>query len=134
MKRERLPGVDYDEGLEFKKTGRLEEAIEMFERVAKNPAYWLRAYAQIGLCYRALGDTDGALHAFRTALNDQSASGKEVLDVQYFLARTLEATGQIEEAVSLCRRVAQVNAHYRDASNLMYLLRTGSWRRSGPLL
>jgi len=35
MKRERLPGVDYDEGLEFKKTGRLEEAIEMFEHVAK---------------------------------------------------------------------------------------------------
>lgn len=116
MKRERLPGVDYDEGLEFKKTGRLEEAIEMFERVAKNPAYWLRAYAQIGLCYRALGDTDGALHAFRTALNDQSTSGKEVLDVQYFLARTLEATGQTEEAVALYRRVAQVNAHYRDAA------------------
>ncbi|HMU54217.1 MAG TPA: AAA family ATPase [Nitrospira sp.] len=116
MRRERLPGIDYDEGLELKKIGRLDEAVEMFERVAKNPAYWLRAHAQIGLCHRAMGNTDGALHAFRTALNDQSASGKEVLDVQYFLARTLEATGQHEEAASLYRRVAQTNSHYRDAA------------------
>ncbi|SLM49608.1 conserved protein of unknown function [Nitrospira japonica] len=116
MRRERLPGIDYDEALELKKTGRLDEAVEIFERVAKNPAYWLRAYAQIGLCHRAMGNTDGALHAFRTALNDQSASGKEVLDVQYFLARTLEATGQQEEAMLLYRRVAQANSHYRDAA------------------
>jgi len=116
IRRERLPEIDYDEGLELKRTGRLDEAVDMFERVAKNPAYGLRAYAQIGLCYRAMGNTDGALHAFRTALSDQSASGKEVLDVQYFLARTLEAMGQHEEAAVLYRRVAQANSHYRDAA------------------
>jgi hypothetical protein len=116
IKRESSPDIAYDEGLELKKDGRLDQAIEMFERATGSPLYWLRAHAQIGLCYRTMGNVQGAIHAFRTALHDQSGSRKEVLDVQYFLARTLESAGQTGEALRLYRRIAQTSPQFRDAA------------------
>jgi hypothetical protein len=53
---------------------------------------------------------------FRAALNDPSASPTEVIDIQYFLARTLESVDQIAEAVSLFRRIVQTNPRYKDAA------------------
>ena len=54
--------------------------------------------------------------AFRAALNDESASRKEAIDVQYFLARTLESDGQIVEAATLYRRMAQMNPRFKDVT------------------
>jgi hypothetical protein len=39
-----------------------------------------------------------------------------VIDVQYFLARTLESIGQIAEATTLYRRIAQTNPSFKDAA------------------
>ncbi|HEU4684721.1 MAG TPA: AAA family ATPase [Nitrospira sp.] len=110
------PQKCFEEGLALKKEGYLDRAIQLFERASTSTLYWLRAHAQIGLCYRAMGDQRAAIHAFRTALNDQSAPRKDVLDVQYFLARTLEWAGQYEEALTLYRRMAQGNPNFRDAA------------------
>jgi tetratricopeptide (TPR) repeat protein len=63
-----------------------------------------------------MGDHEAAIQAFRAALNDQSASRNEVIDVQYFLARTLESIGQIAEATTLYRRIAQTNPSFKDAA------------------
>jgi hypothetical protein len=49
-------------------------------------------------------------------LNDESSSRKEAIDVQYFLARTLESVGQIAEAATLYRRIAQMNPRFKDAA------------------
>ena len=100
----------------MRKDGRLREAIDLFELAGKSPSYWLKAQAQIGLCHRSMGDHGAAIQAFRAALNDQSASQEEVIDVQYFLARTLESVGQIAEAATLLRRIAQMNPRFKDAA------------------
>ena len=89
----------------------------MLELAAKSPSHWLKAQAQIGLCHRSIGNHEAAIQAFRTALSDQSASWKDVIDVQYFLARTLESVGQTAEAATLYRRIAQVNPHFKDAAS-----------------
>jgi hypothetical protein len=39
-----------------------------------------------------------------------------VIDVQYFLAQTLESVGQMDEAVTLYSRVAQLNSLFKDAA------------------
>ncbi len=101
----------------MRQEGRSREAIDMLELAAKSPSYWLKAQAQIGLCHRSIGDHGAAIQAFRTALSDQSASWKEVIDVQYFLARTLESVGQTTEAATLYRRIAQTNPHFKDAAS-----------------
>ena len=78
----------------MRKEGRLRDAIEMFELVGTSPSYMLKAQAQIGLCHRSMGDYETAIQAFRAVLSAQSVSRKEVIDVQYFLARTLESVGR----------------------------------------
>ena len=88
----------------------------MLELAGKSPSYQLKAQAQIGLCHRSLGDHGAAIQAFRAALNDQSASRNEVINVQYFLARTLESVGQIAEAATLLRRIVQMNPRFKDAA------------------
>jgi general secretion pathway protein A len=111
------PGSLYAEGVAMRQEGRPREAINMLELAGKNPSYWLKAQAQIGLCHRSLGDHGAAIQAFRTALSDQSAPWKEVIEVQYFLARTLESDEQAAEAASLYRRIAQMNPHFKDAAS-----------------
>ena len=110
------PESFYAKGVAMRQEGRSREAIDMLELAGKSPSYWLKAQAQIGLCHRSIGDHGAAIQAFRTALSDQSAPWKEVIDVQYFLARTLESVGQTAEATTLYRRIAQMNPHFKDAA------------------
>ena len=107
----------YAKGVALKKEGRLKDAIHMFELAGKSPSYWLKAQAQIGLCHRSIGDHGAAILAFRAALTNESASRTEVLDVRYFLARTLESAGQIAEAVTLYRLMAQMNPSFKDVAS-----------------
>jgi general secretion pathway protein A len=106
----------YVKGVAMRKEGRLKDAIETLELAGKSPAYVLKAQGQIGLCHLAMGDHGTAIQAFRAALSDQPASRKEVIDVQYFLARTLELVGQIAEAATLYRLIVQVNPRFKDAA------------------
>jgi general secretion pathway protein A len=106
----------YAQGVAMRKDGRLRDAIDLLELAGKNPSYVMKAQAQIGLCHRSLGDQESAIQAFRKALSDQSASRHEVIDVQYFLARTLESVGQIAEAATLYRRIEHMNTRFKDAS------------------
>ena len=106
----------YAKGVAMRKEGRLRDAIDMLELAGKSPSYRLKAQAQIGLCHRSLRDHGAAIQAFRIALSDQSASQEEVIDVQYFLARTLESVGQIAEAATLLHGIAQMNPRFKDAS------------------
>lgn len=111
------PARAYARGMTLKNEGRLKEAIDMFELATKEESHWLKAYAQIGLCYKTMGQPQIAVQAFRTALNDQSASRKDVIDVLYFLGRSLESTGEVDEAVDVYRRIMQLNPTFRDVGN-----------------
>jgi general secretion pathway protein A len=106
----------YAQGIAMRKEGRLQDAIGVLELAGKSPSYLLKAQAQIGLCHRSLGDKVSAIMAFRIALSDQSASVKDVIDVQYFLARTLESVGETAEATTLYRRIDQMNPRFKDAA------------------
>jgi tetratricopeptide (TPR) repeat protein len=100
----------------MRKEGLLKEAIAMLELAGESPSYLLKAQAQIGLCHKSMGNHGAAIQAFRAALSDQLASRKEAIDVQYFLARTLESVGEIGEAATLYRRIVQMNPGFKDAA------------------
>jgi general secretion pathway protein A len=110
------PDSLYAKGVTMRKEGRLRDAIDMFKLAGTSPSYVLRAQAQIGLCHRSMGDYEIAIQAFRAALSGQSASKKEIIDVQYFLAQTLESAGQMEEAAILYSQIAQTSPSYKDAA------------------
>ncbi|HKE62368.1 MAG TPA: AAA family ATPase [Nitrospira sp.] len=106
----------YAKGVAMRKEGRPKEAIDILELAKKNPSYRLKAQVQIGLCHRSVGDHRTAIQIFRAVLNDPSASPTEAIDIKYFLARTLEAAGQIPEAAALYHRIAQTNPRFKDAA------------------
>jgi general secretion pathway protein A len=106
----------YAKGVAMRKEGRRQEAIEMLELAGKSPSYRVKAQVQIGLCHRAAGEHRTAIKLFRAALEDPAATRTEVIDIQYFLARTLESVGQIAEAATLYRRLAKSNPRYKDAA------------------
>ena len=116
------PEPFYEKGIAMRREGRFREAIEMLEMAdmleqsRKSPSLGLKAQAQIGLCHRSTGNYQAAIQAFRAALNDQSASPQETMDVQYFLARTLESAGQKTEAAPLYSLIAETNPRYKDAA------------------
>jgi tetratricopeptide (TPR) repeat protein len=116
------PEPFYEKGVAMRREGRFREAInmlemaEMLEQSGKAPSIGLKAQAQIGLCHRSTGDYQAAIQAFRAALKDESASPREIIDVQYFLARTLESAGEKTEAASMYRQIAQTNPRYKDAA------------------
>jgi general secretion pathway protein A len=110
------PEPFYTKGVAMRKEGQFREAIDLLELAGKSPSYRLKAKAQIGLCHSSMGDNGAAIQAFRSALNDESGSPKEAIEVQYFLARTLESVGQIHEAATLYRRITQMNPRFKDAA------------------
>ncbi|MGH7180451.1 MAG: AAA family ATPase [Nitrospiraceae bacterium] len=116
------PEPFYEKGVAMRREGRFSEAInmlemaDMLEQSGKAPSIGLKAQAQIGLCHRSTGDHQAAIQAFRSALKDESATPQEVMDVQYFLARTLESAGEKTEAAPIYRRITQMNPRYKDAA------------------
>jgi hypothetical protein len=54
---------------------------------------------------------------FRAALSDKAATRTEVIDIQYFLARTLEAAGQMTEAATLYCQLARANPRFKDVAH-----------------
>ena len=122
----------YQDGLRTKNENRLEEAMALFEEASKNPTLWLKAHAQIGICCRTMGNLRAAIQAFRVALNDSSASPKEVLDVQYMLARSLQSSLQNKEALTVYRQLARAQPDYRDvASRIKQLAASTTGRTNG---
>ena len=124
----------YQDGLRLKNENRLEEAMALFEEASKNPALWLKAHAQIGICCRTMGNLRAAIQAFRVALNDSSASAKEILDVQYMLARSLQSSLQNKEALTVYRQLARAQSDYRDVTSRIKQLAASTTGRTngGP--
>lgn len=124
----------YQDGLRMKNANRLEEAMALFEEASRSPELWLKAHAQIGICCRTMGNLRAAIQAFRVALNDSSASPKEILDVQYMLARSLQSSLQNKEALTVYRKLARAEPDYRDVTSRIKQLvaSTTGCKNGGP--
>jgi tetratricopeptide (TPR) repeat protein len=129
------PEEAYTQGMALKDEGRLKEAVDMFHSAARDKSMWLKAYKQVGLCYMKMREPQAATHAFRTALNDQAASPKDIIEVLYYLARSLESVGETSEACEVYRRISQSTPTFRDVADRLKQLRQTSKqvnKRRGP--
>jgi tetratricopeptide (TPR) repeat protein len=104
----------YERGLALRKAGLFKPAIEEFEQAARDRSYALKAYAQIGLCYKSSGRYEDAVLAFRKALKTPQASTKETVQILYVLGRTLETLGRVVETLEAYRWIRREDPDYRD--------------------
>jgi tetratricopeptide (TPR) repeat protein len=117
------PEEDYEQGMMLKDDGQLKEAVDMFHSAAKDKALGLKAYAQVGFCYVKMREPHAAIQAFRTALNDKSALPRDMMDVLYFLGRSLESIGKTSQAVEIYHRIDHSTPSFRDVATRLEGLR-----------
>ena len=110
------PSEHYERGLALKKAGLHKAAIDQFEMAAGDQLLAVKAYAQMGLCYKLSGHYEDALPAFQKALKATPASPKETVQILYVLGRTLESLGRIAEALEAYRWIRREDAVYRDVA------------------
>ena len=106
----------YERGIAVRKTGLFQQAIEHFERATEDPTYALKAYAQIGLCYKSSRRYEEAVTAFRNALRSTAASRKETVQILYVLGRTLESLGRSNDALESYRWLRREDPQFRDVT------------------
>ena len=112
----------YERGLTLRKAGLFRQAIEQLDKASSDPCYALKAFAQIGLCHKALRQYEQAVTAFRDALKAPVGSTKETVQVLYALGRTLESVGRIAEAIDVYRWLRREDQQFRDvAARIEYL-------------
>ena len=120
------PEEDYERGMALKDDGRLKEAMDMFHSAAKDKTLRLKAHAQIGFCHVKMREPHAAIHAFRTALNDTGAIPRDMMDVLYFLGRSLEAVGKPGQALEIYHRIDHSTPSFRDVASRLRELKKSS--------
>ena len=110
------PETYYQQGMALRKSQKFIAAITRFQQAAQDPAYHLRSFGQIGLCYRALGQVPQAVAAFRHACADYNAPRQQSLSVRYLLGRTLEQLGDRPEALEQYRLIFRTDRTFKDTA------------------
>jgi tetratricopeptide (TPR) repeat protein len=110
------PVERYERGLALKKAGLYKAAIDQFVLAAVEVSLAVKAYAQMGLCYKLSGCYEEAVPAFQKALKSTPASSKETVQILYVLGRTLESLGRIAETLEAYRWIRREDPAYRDVA------------------
>lgn len=110
------PAERYERGIALKKAGLYKAAIDQFTMAAVEVTLAVKAYAQMGLCYKLSGCYEDAVTAFQQALKTAPGSSKETVQILYVLGRTLESLGRIAETLEAYRWIRREDAAYRDVA------------------
>lgn len=115
----------YERGIALRKAGLFKQAIEQFSQATGDESYVLKAYAQMGLCYKSIRQYEEAVQAFRNALKSPSATTKETVQLLYVLGRTLESLGRTSEALEAYRWLRREDSQFRDVAERIEALSEG---------
>lgn len=122
---ETLDGQEaYERGTALKNVGLFRQAAEHFEKAARDPAYALKGFAQMGLSLKKSGKQEEAVVAFRRALQVSATLLKEQVQILYLLGRTLESLERIPEALESYRWLRREAPQYRDVATRIESLST----------
>jgi tetratricopeptide (TPR) repeat protein len=110
------PAERYERGLALKKAGLYKAANDQFAMAAVEVTLAVKAYAQMGLCYKLTGCYEDAVTAFQQALKATPGSSKETVQILYVLGRTLESLGRVADTLEAYRWIRREDAAYRDVA------------------
>jgi tetratricopeptide (TPR) repeat protein len=117
----------YEYGLRLLQTKKIDEAIPMFQEAQKDPRYRILAQDKAGVCFFQKGWYTDAIDIFNQGLEACEIKDNAVAkELRYNLARSHEAHGQIDTALELYRKLAQLDFGYRDVRERIEKLRNVS--------
>ena len=117
----------YEYGMRLLQIKKIDEAIPMFQEAQKDPRYRVLALDKVGVCFFQKGWYTDAIDIFNQGMEACEIKDSPIAkELRYNLARSHEAHGQIETAMELYRKLAQLDFGYRDVRERIEKLRNAS--------
>jgi tetratricopeptide (TPR) repeat protein len=114
----------YEYGLRLMRNKQYNEAIPLFQEAQRDPRRKIQAMDKVGYCFFMKGWYNDAIDIFQRAIDSyeikDDATAKEL---RYNLARAYEEQKDMQKALELYRRIAQLDFGYKDVSNRVDRLR-----------
>jgi len=111
------PATLYQRGVAFKEASAYNQAVTFFEQCGREAEFYVKARIQIALCLRATGRLADAGRVLNQLWTGTQGTPDERRQVRYFLARTLEASGHLDEALEHYHALQQERSGYRDVTD-----------------
>ena len=115
--------IRYEMGALYFQTGKIDEAIQEFQKAQGNPHKRLAAMNYLGQCYAKRKMYDLAVRAFQNAIKEKPVFDDEKKDLIYNLGSVLELMGKKEEAIDQFKQIYEVDCRLQ-----------GRGRQSGHVL
>ena len=107
--------LKYEYALCLIKNKEYDAAIPLLQQAQRDPRRKIAAMDETGLCFFLKGWYADAIDIFKNALDVCEVHDGEVAkDLRYNLARSYEESGQIEKAMDVYRKLAQLDFSYKD--------------------
>ncbi|HBG28483.1 MAG TPA: hypothetical protein DDX75_15455 [Phycisphaerales bacterium] len=116
--------LKYEYGLRLMRNQRFDDAIPFMQAARKDPKNKINAMNKIGLCFFVKGWFNDAVDTLKEAVESYEIKDNDIAkELRYNLARAYEQQGNMETALELYRRIAQIDFSYKDVKARVHRLR-----------
>jgi len=109
-------GFKFEYGRLLFEQGKLDEAIGQFQQAQRNPQRRIDALYLMGRCFKAKGQYDIAAAQLQKAEEELPTMDSQKMAILYELGETLEAQGDMEQALSHFKQIYAVDIGYKDVA------------------
>jgi pilus assembly protein FimV len=115
----------YDLGIAYKEMGLLDDAINEFRIVMKDPAREVQCHLMIGLCFLEKGMQTDAIGQFKKGLYVEGITEREALSMYFELGQAYERLNDPREALYYYEKVMKRDPNFRDVQKRVEAVRGG---------
>jgi tetratricopeptide (TPR) repeat protein len=115
----------YDLGIAYKEMGLLDDAINEFRIVMKDPVREVQCHLMIGLCFLEKGMQTDAIGQFKKGLYVEGITEREALSMYFELGQAYERLNDPREALYYYEKVLKRDPHFRDVQSRIGAVRGG---------
>lgn len=108
--------IRFDLGELYLKSGKINEAIQEFQKAKNYPAKRLQAMGYLGQCFARRGMNDMAASTLQNAIKEKPVFDDEKKELVYQLGSVLEKMNKREEAIEQFKQIYEVDIGYKDVA------------------
>jgi len=116
----------YELGILLMRKKQYDDAIPLFQKSAKRPGLKVKSLNLLGMCFFNKAWYSDAIDVFESAVKLHPNEDDVYKELRYNLARACEFDGRIERALTIYRKLAQLDYSYRDVAVRVNKLRDKS--------
>jgi tetratricopeptide (TPR) repeat protein len=108
--------IRFDLGELYLKSGKINEAIQEFQKAKNYPAKRLQAMGYLGQCFSRRGMNDMAASTLQNAIKEKPVFDDEKKELVYQLGSVLEKMNKREEAIEQFKQIYEIDIGYKDVA------------------